>query len=424
MSEAKDSSAPAETGTASVRVPADLRETWERIHDGVVELIPQAEMLAKLQASKREGRPLRIKLGADPSRPDLHVGHVVVLRKLRLFQELGHTVVFIIGDGTGRIGDPTDRSQTRPSLGQDEVRANAQTYFNQVYKVLDESNCEIEYNSRWFQAMGFDDVVRLLAGSTVARMLERDDFQKRFSAGQAIHIHEFMYPLMQGYDSVMVRADVEVGGTDQKFNLLVGRDLQRDAGQEPQAILTMPLLVGLDGVEKMSKSLGNYIGITEPPEEIYGKAMSIGDDLMETYFHLALGYSASRARALCEDAKAGRIHPRELKARLARELTAQFHSAGAAGEAQERFNRVHRERQSPDEIEERTLPVGENGALWICKALAQASLAGSNSEARRLIRGGGLRIDGQRVGDEQLELSPGVYEIQAGKRRFLRLTLT
>ena len=405
-------------------IPPDLAEAWERIHEGVEELIPDEELLAKLIRSKREGRPLRVKLGADPSAPDLHVGHAVVLRKLRQFQDLGHTVVFIIGDGTARIGDPTGRSETRPQLSEEEVKRNAETYLRQVFLILDESKTEIEYNSRWFNQLTFEDVIRLLASATVARMLERDDFQKRHQAGQAIHLHEFMYPLMQGYDSVMVRCDIEVGGTDQKFNLLVGRDLQREAGQEPQCVLTTPLLVGLDGQSKMSKSLGNHIGITEAPDEIYGKAMSITDGMMEEYFRLALGRPAPEVRRLMEDLQAGRVHPRDLKARLARELTALYHSEEAARAAEERFNRIHRQRQSPDEVGQLTLAADAGGRAWICRVLVEAGLARSNGEARRLIRGGGLRINGERVEDETMELARGVHQIQAGKRRFLKITLT
>ncbi len=412
----------AETDSA-LSIPPELADAWERIHDGTVEIVPDEDLLAKLVRSRKQNRPLRVKLGADPSAPDLHLGHGVVLRKLRQFQDMGHMVVFIIGDGTGRIGDPTGRSETRPQLSEEEIQRNAQTYFNQVYKILDPDKTEIEFNSRWFFSMKFEDVIRLLSRMTMARMLERDDFEKRHAAGQAIHLHEFMYPLMQGYDSVMVRSDIEVGGTDQKFNLLVGRDLQREAGQEPQCILTMPLLVGLDGEKKMSKSLGNYIGIAEAAEEMYGKAMSIGDELMETYFHLALGYRQAEARQLADSARQGRVHPMELKARLARELTAQFHSQAAAQRAEEHFNRVHRERQRPDEVEARRLAIGPEGAMPVFRLLVEAGLAQSNGEARRLIRGGGFRLGGEAVTDETRTLGRGDYDVQAGKRRFMKITL-
>ncbi|MCX7015931.1 MAG: tyrosine--tRNA ligase [Candidatus Sumerlaeota bacterium] len=415
---------PAESQEGPVEIPAEIAEDWARIREGAEELIPERDWVDKLVRSRREKRPLRVKLGCDPSSPDLHIGHSVVLRKLREFQDMGHRVVFIIGDATGRIGDPTGRSETRPQLTEQQVKANADTYFQQVFRILDEAKTEIAFNSQWFRSLTFEDAIRLLAQMTVARMLERDDFEKRHAAGHAIHLHEFLYPLMQGYDSIMVRADIEAGGTDQKFNLLVGRDLQREAGQEPQVILTMPLLVGLDGKNKMSKSLGNQIGICEPPDQIFGKAMSITDEMMEEYYRLALGYPTAEARRLMEECRAGTAHPRDLKARLARELTARYHSEAAAREAEKRFNRVHRERERPEEMEELRLRLGSDGKLWICEALVQAELSRSNGEARRLIRQGGLKIDGQRVDDEMLELGRGSFDVQAGRRRFLKITLT
>ena len=380
--------------------------------------------MAKLKKSKASGKPLRIKQGFDPTAPDLHIGHAVGLRKLRQFQDLGHIVVVIIGDATASVGDPTDQSETRPVLSADEIDTNAQTYCDQVFNILDESKTEIVRNSSWFEGLGFFDTIQLMAKSTVARLLERDDFQKRYEAGQAIHLHEFMYPLMQGYDSVMIEADFELGATEQKFNMLVGRDLQRDAGQEPQCVLTLPMLVGLDGVKKMSKSLGNYIGLTEPPEEIFGKAMSISDAMMEDYLRFGLSYSEPDAKGLMKDVEDGNLHPRALKARLAGELTALYSSEAGAKRAEEHFEKVHKEKEVPDDIPEAVLSVGDGGKKWICKALSEAGLAKSNGEARRLIRGGGLRIDGERVEDESLELGEGSYLLQSGKRHFLRITLT
>ncbi|MFH0793950.1 MAG: tyrosine--tRNA ligase [bacterium] len=407
----------------TLKIPAELRNDWEVISSGTVDLLPAEELLAKLKRSRAEKRPLRIKMGADPSAPDLHIGHTVPIRKLRQFQDLGHTVVFIIGDFTARIGDPSGKSDTRKRLTREEVDANAKTYLDQIFKILIPERTEVVYNSSWLDPLTFVQIIELASKYTVARMLERDDFAKRYASQTPIHIHEFLYPLIQGYDSVAVRADVEIGGTDQKFNLLVGRELQREMGQEPQVILTLPLLVGLDGVNKMSKSLDNYIGITEPAREIFGKAMSIPDDLMETYLVLALGMQESSAKGLMAKMKKGELHPRDLKARLARELTALYHSPEAAEAAEAEFNRIFREKDAPDQIEEVSLAL-EKDSLWIVKAMVDGGLAKSNREARKFIQQGSVSIGGQKVTDENLELGAGNYLVRVGKRVFRRLVLS
>mgnify|MGYP000924649391 FL=1 len=386
---------------------------------GADELLPQADWLAKLQRAEQTGRPLRIKLGLDPTAPDIHVGHTVVLNKMRQLQDLGHQVIFLIGDFTSLIGDPSGRNATRPPLTAEQIRANAQTYFAQAKLVLDESKTEVRYNSEWSDPLGARGMIELAAKYTVARMMERDDFDKRFKAGQSISVHEFLYPLMQGYDSVALKADLELGGTDQKFNLLVGRHLQQEYGQEPQCILTMPLLEGLDGVEKMSKSKGNTIGITEPANSMFAKVLSISDTLMWRWYTLLSFKSLAEIDALKAEVAAGR-NPKDAKVLLAREITTRFHSAQAADAAEQDF--ANRSKGGvPDEIPE----VHLSGApLGIGLVLKQAGLAPSTSEANRLIDGGGVRVDSSVVSDKGLKLAAGTYVVQVGKRKFARITLS
>ena len=385
---------------------------------GVDELLPLEEWTYKLARSAASGVPLRIKLGLDPTAPDIHVGHTVVLNKMRQLQDLGHTVIFLIGDFTSMIGDPSGRNTTRPPLTAEQIKVNAETYYRQASLVLDPEKTEIRYNSEWSDPLGARGLIELAARYTVARMMERDDFNKRFKAGQSISVHEFLYPLMQGYDSVALRSDLELGGTDQKFNLLMGRHLQQEYGQEPQCILTMPLLEGLDGVEKMSKSKNNYIGISEDPNTMFAKVLSISDELMWRWFTLLSFRSESGIAALKREVEAGR-NPKEAKVMLAREITARFHSAQAADAAELDFN--NRSKGGvPDEIPEVEL----GGApLAIAAILKQAGLAPSTSEAGRLIDGGGVRVDSGVVSDKALKLGPGSYVVQVGKRKFARVTL-
>jgi tyrosyl-tRNA synthetase len=396
-----------------------IPQAIETIRRGSDELIVEAELAKKLAT----GRKLRIKLGLDPTAPDLHLGHTVVLNKLRDFQRLGHQVQFLIGDFTGMIGDPTGKNQTRPPLTRDEILANAQTYRQQAFKVLDPEQTQVLFNSEWSDKLGAEGMIRLAARYTVARLLERDDFSKRFKSNQPIAVHELLYPLMQGYDSVAMKADVELGGTDQKFNLLVGRELQKDFGQEPQCILTMPLLEGLDGRDKMSKSLGNYVGIAEPPQEIFGKLMSISDDLMWRYIDLLSFESAAQVKQWKDDvAKGG--NPREIKVVFAKEIVARFHSAEAARQAEENFEKRHRHGEVPEDLPELAVAVPKEGLL-LPQLLKAANLAPSASEASRAIEQGGVRIDGERVADRALRLMPGAtHVIQVGKRKFARVRLT
>lgn len=391
------------------------------IRRGVVEIIPEEDLADKLRRSLEQGAPLKVKLGLDPTAPDIHLGHTVVLEKLRQFQELGHVVQLVIGDFTGRIGDPTDKSETRRQLSPEQVQANAQTYQEQVFKVVDPDRTEVRFNSEWLSPLQFADVVRLASTMTVARMLERDDFRKRFNMGEPISIHEFFYPLMQAYDSVALKTDVELGGTDQTFNLLAGRTLQRDFGMAPQVAVTMPLIEGLDGVKKMSKSLGNYIGVSEPAREIFGKAMSIPDALMLRWFELLTGVPDDELRRMRDDLATGALHPRDAKMRLAHTLAARFANPSEADAAQQEFVRVFQNHALPDEMPEHELSAAPIG---IVPLLVGARLAPSNSEARRLIAGGGVRIDGVVVADSQLDVAPrhGMV-VQVGKRRFLRLSV-
>ncbi|MEY4653944.1 MAG: hypothetical protein RI884_2525 [Pseudomonadota bacterium] len=385
---------------------------------GCEELLPQAEWERKLARSEATGVPLRIKLGLDPTAPDIHVGHTVVLNKMRQLQDLGHTVIFLIGDFTSLIGDPSGRNATRPPLTPEQIKVNAETYYRQASLVLDPAKTEIRYNSEWSDPLGARGMIQLAARYTVARMMERDDFHKRFTQGQSISVHEFLYPLMQGYDSVALKSDLELGGTDQKFNLLMGRHLQQEYGQEPQCILTMPLLEGLDGVEKMSKSKNNYIGISEDPNTMFAKVMSISDTLMWRWYTLLSFRSEADIAALRREVEGG-ANPRDAKVALAQEITARFHSAQAADAALQDF--VNRSKGGvPDEIPE----VAFSGApLGIGALLKQAGLAPSTSEANRLIDGGGVRVDSSVVSDKGLKLAAGTYVIQVGKRKFARVNL-
>jgi len=392
----------------------DVERQLALLERGAVEMLPAGGLRRKLEQAAREGRPLRVKAGFDPTAPDLHLGHTVLLEKLRQFQVCGHTVVFLIGDFTGMIGDPTGKNETRPPLTREEVLANAETYKEQVFKVLDPARTEVRFNSEWLNPMSAADMIRLAAKATVARMLERDDFEKRYKAGQPIAIHEFLYPLIQGYDSVALRADVEIGGNDQKFNLLMGRQMQEAWGQPPQAVLTMPLLEGLDGVNKMSKSLNNYVGITEPAREQFGKIMSVSDDLMLRYYELLTDADLDEVRAM---------HPMEAKKRLAAWIVDRFHGEGAGEAARAAFEAQFAKGQVPDDVPEAEMPADGDG-LWIARALSQAGLTASNGEAIRLIRQGALSIDGEKVADKDLRLQPGgPYLIKLGKRRYLRLTV-
>ncbi|AKJ69107.1 tyrosyl-tRNA synthetase [Pandoraea thiooxydans] len=386
---------------------------------GCDELLVEEEFLQKLARSKATGVPLRIKLGLDPTAPDIHIGHTVVLNKMRQLQDLGHTVIFLIGDFTSLIGDPSGRNSTRPPLTREQIETNAKTYFEQAALVLDRSKTEIRYNSEWSMALGADGMIKLASHYTMARMLEREDFTKRFQSGIPIAIHEFLYPLMQGYDSVALKADLELGGTDQKFNLLVGRELQKQYGQEPQCILTMPLLEGLDGVEKMSKSKGNYIGISEKPADMFGKLMSISDELMWRYYELLSFRPLAEIAQMQRDVDQGR-NPRDIKVLLAQEIVARFHSIGDAERALEDFN-LRARGGVPDDIPEVSL----GGApLAVGQLLKQAGLAPSTSEALRNVEQGGVRIDGTVVTDKGLKIDAGTYVVQVGKRRFARVTLT
>jgi tyrosyl-tRNA synthetase len=408
-------------------VKEQVEHQLEVIRRGVAELIPEEDLVKKVRRSVETGVPLKVKLGLDPSAPDIHIGHTVVLNKLRQFQELGHLVQLVIGDFTGRIGDPTGKSETRKQLTEEEVKQNAQTYAEQLFKILDRNKTEIHFNSKWLSPLDFAAVVDLAAKTTVARMLERDDFSKRYHSGQAISIHEFFYPLMQGYDSVALESDIELGGTDQKFNLLMGRQLQREYGQEEQVILMMPLLEGLDGNKKMSKSLGNYIGINEEPNEIYGKAMSIPDELMVKYFELVTDLSLEELKELKAGLADGSIHPRDAKMRLARRLTAMYHGDEAAEAAEAHFKRVFQKRALPDEIPEVEISASEEeeGRVWVVELLSKLKLVASKGDARRMIKQGAVRINEEKVtdGNARITVEDGMV-VQVGKRKFAKVKLT
>ena len=398
-----------------------VEEQLALIERGIVDLISREDLVAKLTRSLETGKPLKIKAGFDPTAPDLHLGHTVLLQKLRHFQQLGHQIYFLIGDFTGLIGDPTGKSDTRPRLTRADVERNAETYKEQVFRILDRDKTEVVFNSAWFGEFSSYDMIRLASELTVARMLEREDFKQRFDSGRPISIHEFLYPLIQGYDSVALEADVELGGTDQLFNLLMGRDLQRSHGQEPQVVLTMPLLEGLDGVNKMSKSLGNYIGITESSDNIFGKVMSVSDELMFRYYELLSDLSIEEISTLKGRVERGELHPKAVKARLARELTARFHGLDAAESAERNFEQVFARHQLPEDIPECRIAPDEE-AIWLPKLLLDAGLVKSTSDGRRMIKQNAVSLDGEKVTDVDLNVpARDKVLIKVGKRRFCQV---
>lgn len=401
------------------------QEQLELIKFGTVDFISEVDFLKKLKKSYESKKPLKIKLGADPSRPDIHVGHTVVINKLKTLQDLGHQVQFLIGDFTALIGDPTGRNSTRPILTREEIEQNAKTYSSQIFKILDPEKTEIVYNSSWLLKLTSIDFIKLSAQYTVARMLERDDFTKRYKANVPISIHEFMYPLCQGYDSVALQSDLELGGTDQKFNLLVGRDLQSSYGLEPQCVLTMPILEGLDGVNKMSKSLDNYIGVNESPKDMFGKTMRVSDELMYRYYELLTNISPSELNQLKADVSTGKKHPRGVKVELAKTLVARFHSQAAAQAAEDEFNRIFVDKGMPDVIDE--CQVSAQMQIGLAQLMTQIGLTASNSEATRLIVGGGVQINQQKVSDAKLKLDLKTGEnliIKAGKKKFIKVVVS
>jgi tyrosyl-tRNA synthetase len=418
-SQSGGTTAIAATAATALPLSDKVREALAIVKRGVDELLIESEFAQKLASSEKNGKPLRIKLGLDPTAPDLHLGHTVVLNKMRQLQDLGHTVIFLIGDFTSMIGDPSGRNVTRPPLTREQIEQNAKTYFSQASLVLDPARTEIRYNSEWCDPLGARGMIELSARYTVARILEREDFTKRFKAGTPISVHELLYPLMQGYDSVALKSDLEIGGTDQKFNLLVGRELQKDYGQTPQCILTMPLLEGLDGVEKMSKSKGNYIGITEPANTMFAKVMSISDVMMWRYYELLSFRSIAEIAQFKTDVDGGR-NPRDIKVLLAQEIVERFHSRQAAEDALTDFN--HRARGGiPDEVTEIAL---SGAPMGIGQLLKQANLCASSSEALRMVEQGGVRIDGAAVSDKALKVDAGTFVVQVGKRKFARVTLS
>jgi len=400
-------------------LPDPVQAAMDVARRGADELLVESEFARKLERSAREHKPLRIKLGLDPTAPDLHLGHTVVLNKMRQLQDLGHTVIFLIGDFTATIGDPSGRNTTRPPLTRDQIEANAATYYRQASLVLDPQRTEIRYNSEWSDALGARGMIQLAARYTLARMLEREDFTRRYRGGVPISVHELLYPLMQGYDSVALQSDLELGGTDQKFNLLVGRELQKEFGQEPQCILTMPLLVGIDGTDKMSKSKGNTVGITDAPGEMFGKVMSISDVLMWNWYELLSFESMAAIEQLRHQVTSG-LNPRDVKCRLAREIVARFHSAAAADQAEEAFNARFRGHAIPEDLPEVRL-VG--APLGVQQLLREAQLVASGTEAQRAIEQRGVKVDGVVVEDRALRLEAGTYVVQIGKRRFARVVL-
>ena len=397
-----------------------LDEQLEYLAKGMAEIIREEDLRQRLIDAEKQGRPLRVKVGFDPTAPDLHVGHTVILRKMKHFQDLGHTVIFMIGDGTSLIGDPSGRNATRPPMSREQIAANAETYKQQVFKVLDPEKTEIRFNSEWLMKLGFEDLVRLCSRYTVARILERDDFSKRFKAGHPISIHEFLYPLTQAYDSVVLEADVEMGGTDQKFNLLVGREIQRDFGQPPQIVATLPLLEGLDGVRKMSKSLDNYIGITEPPEVMYRKVMQISDELMYRYYELLTDTSLADIRALRVKIEKGELHPMQAKMDLAASIVTDFHSAAEAERGAEAFHKVVQQGQAPADMPVFALPEAsrDGETIRVDKLLREIGLCQSGGEANRKLREGAVSINGAKHREMSLELSPSDAELtlQVGKK--------
>lgn len=399
-------------------------EQLKQLKKGAVEIVSEADLLEKLKRSHKENKPLRIKAGFDPSRPDLHIGHTVLINKLRQFQLFGHHVIFLIGDFTGMIGDPTGRNETRPPLTEAEVKANAETYARQVNKVLDPKKTEVAYNSTWMNKFTPADFLKLLGQYTVARMLEREDFQKRFKNHLPISIHEFLYPLVQGYDSVALKSDVELGGTDQHFNLLVGRELQKAYGQAPQVVLTVPLLEGIDGVQKMSKSYDNYIAVEDVPREMFGKTMRVSDDLMFRYYELLTDLTVEQVETLKSEMKSGAKHPRALKVGLAKILVERFHGKAAADEAEAEFNRIFVDKGLPNDIPEVAMPAGDG--VWVCHLLVQADLVKSTSEGRRLVEGQAVEINGEKVKDPQVKLNlkkGDELTVKAGKKRFAKVVV-
>ncbi|MBC8317520.1 MAG: tyrosine--tRNA ligase [Desulfobulbaceae bacterium] len=398
-----------------------IDEQIELLERGTVDVISREQLIKKLERSQETGVPLRIKAGFDPTAPDLHLGHTVLIQKLKHFQDLGHTVMFLIGDFTGMIGDPTGKSETRKALTVEDVARNAESYKEQIFKILDPDKTTVMFNSEWLGKLSSYDFVKLASQLTVARMLEREDFRERFESQRPISIHEFLYPLVQGYDSVAMQADVELGGTDQLFNVLMGRDLQRSAGQEPQVVLTMPLLEGLDGVNKMSKSLGNYIGITESANDIYGKVLSISDELMWRYFDLLSDLSSSEIADLKADTQAGKIHPKVVKQQLARELTSRFYDQETAVKAEENFDKVFKQHDIPDDIPEITISVDED-AVWLPKLLADAGMVNGTGEARRMIQQNAVTLDGEKISNIEYQVkAEGEVLLKVGKRRFCRV---
>ncbi len=394
-------------------------EQFRLISHGVADLLPEDEFKKKLEKSVATNTPLIVKLGLDPTAPDIHLGHTVVLRKLKLFQDFGHKVIILIGDFTARIGDPTGKSVTRPPLTEEQVITNAKTYQEQIFKVLDPEKTEVRFNSEWLSKLDFADVLKLASKYTVARMLERDDFHKRYTEGRPISIHEFMYPLMQGYDSIALKADVEFGGTDQTFNLLMGRHLQGEEGMPEQTIITMPILEGLDGVQKMSKSLGNYIGISEAPAEMYGKAMSIPDELMMRYFMLVTDMSIEEQEQLAKDLESGTAHPRDVKMKLAHTIVRLYHGEEAANFGQEEFVRVFQKHAMPTDIPEYKVAITDE-PVFVPQLLSDAGLTASNGEARRSIKAGAFKIDGEKCNEEHIVLKDGMV-LQVGKRKFIKI---
>lgn len=402
----------------------EVERQLARIREGADELIGEEELRPRLAQAIRERRPLRVKLGCDPSAPDLHLGHSVVLSGLRTFQDLGHVPIFLIGDFTARIGDPSGKKKTRPALDLETVKRNTETYVAQVAKVLDVERIEVRFNGEWMDRMTASDVVRLCSHYTVARILERDDFAKRYAAGEPISVHEFLYPFAQAYDSVALRADVELGGTDQRFNLLMAREVQRSYDQPPQAVVIYPLLVGTDGRDKMSKSLGNAVGITEPPAEMYGKVMSISDDLMRDWIaRLGLGDWEDLAPACAEVARGGG-EPLRLKQELASRIVRRFHGEAAAGEASDHFRRVVQQREAPEGLEERVIALAADGGAGLLDVLLELGLVASKAEGRRLMAEGAVQVDGERVGDPATRLGAGSFLLRAGRRRFARVRLS
>lgn len=392
----------------------NIQEQMELLSRGALEILPKGSLEAKLKLAEKEGRPLRVKAGFDPTAPDLHLGHTVLIEKLRQFQHCGHQVVFLIGDFTGTIGDPTGKNETRPPLTHDEVLLNAETYKEQVFKILDPKQTEVRFNSEWLGNLTASDMIRIAGKATVARMLERDDFEKRYKGGQSIAIHEFLYPLVQGYDSVALDADVELGGNDQKFNLLMGRQLQEAYGKPPQVVLTMPLLEGLDGVNKMSKSLNNYVGVAESAKEQFGKLMSVSDELMMKYYELLTDVDLEEMKDM---------HPMEAKKQMAAMIVDRFHGEGAGLIAREGFEAQFAKKEVPDDVPEATLPA-EDGSLWIVRALTVSGLTASNGEAMRMIKQNALSIDGEKITDKDHQLKPGgPYLIKLGKRKFINLSV-